>query len=411
MLRTSLERLKNDIENLSAFTSTPNLGVTRLSFTREDRKARKYIKKQMIDAGLKVWEDGVGTVIGRREGTDPGKPVVMIGSHFDTVKNGGAFDGTAGIVAALEVARVLNYENIKNENPIEVVAMLEEEGTRFGIAMLSSRAMAGKISDEELDAFKDENGITVRKAMEQFGIKPDLIRARRSKNTIKAFVELHIEQGPVLESKNIDIGIVESIVGLGEYKVTIKGKSGHAGTTPMQLRSDALLAASHAIIAVNTAANKVGGGTVATVGKIKVLPGSANVIPNFVEFSIDIRSSKEENIKQVVEDVISVLRWAEKNLGITFRIKRIFYNEPVLLSKKIADLIEKESQNLGFSTLRMNSGAGHDAMVMANIAETGMIFVPSKGGLSHRPDEWTDFCQLQKGVEVLLNVVLNLSKN
>ena len=410
-MRTDLNRIKEDIETLASFTSTPSCGVTRLSYTMEDILARNYIKQQMIEAGLQVREDCVGTIIGRREGTNPDAAIVMTGSHFDTVKNGGAFDGAAGIVAALEAARVINNEKIKNTRPIEVVAMVEEEGTRFEKGMISSRAMAGKLSEKELKTSLDEDGISLSQAIiEGIGIIPDLQGGRRKEGSIKNFIELHIEQGPVLDSRNIDIGIVEHIVGLSVYQVTIIGKSGHAGTTPMNFRSDALLAASYAIIAANKAAKDIGEGTVATVGKIKSLPGASNVIPNQVEFSLDIRSIKEENIKKVVDEVNSVLKELEKKFAVNTSINRLFYNAPVKLSEQLSKLIEDEAEKLVFSTYRMNSGAGHDAMVMAEIAETGMIFVPSKKGLSHRPDEWTDYEDLQKGTEVLINIILNLTE-
>lgn len=401
-MKTNLDRIKKDIETLATYTATPSRGVTRLPFTIESQKAKNYIRKQMLEAGLDVRQDGVGTLIGRLEGSDPEGKVVMIGSHIDTVKNGGAFDGAAGVVAALEVARVMKEQRVDNYYSLEVIAMDDEEGVRFERGMLSSRAIAGQLKEEELDRLSDEKGFTLRECMEKYGIKPNIREAKR--NDIKAFVELHIEQGPILEAKNKDIGIVEKIVGIQGLKVIVKGSAGHAGTTPMNMRRDALVAASHIIAEINDIVVEIGDDTVATVGKIHVLPGAPNVIPEVVEFTIDIRSHEEENIKKVKEQLEDLIKRIKLQFNVDIKLIERSYKKPVNLSHKISQLIEEESKKLGFSTYKIPSGAGHDAMIMADITETGMIFVPSKKGISHRPDEWTDFEKLQKGVETLFNV-------
>lgn len=407
-MNTKIERIQKDIEKLAEYTATPYNGITRLPFTPEDGKAREYIKEQMIKVGLKVWEDGVGTIIGRMEGTCSDAPAIMIGSHYDSVKNGGAFDGVAGVVAAIEVARVLNMEGIKLKYPIEIAAMNDEEGVRFGTGMLSSRAMIGELTEEELDTAIDEKNTTMRQAMKNFGINPQLDKAIRRKGEIKAFIELHIEQGPILESNVKEIGIVENIVGLVTYKVIIKGRPGHAGTTPMHLRSDALVAASETIIAINSTAIDIGDEVVATVGEISVSPNASNVIPGIVEFTVDIRSSDEINIEKVYDVLDIKLKELEIKLGVQTKLTRTFYSKPVSLSKSVIGVLNAETIKLGYSNMRMNSGAGHDSMVMANYVETGMVFVPSKNGISHTPEEWTDYSELQKGTEVLLNTVINL---
>lgn len=408
-MKTNLDRIKKDIETLATYTATPSRGVTRLPFTIESQKAKNYIRKQMLEAGLDVRQDGVGTLIGRLEGSDPEGKVVMIGSHIDTVKNGGAFDGAAGVVAALEVARVMKEQRVDNYYSLEVIAMDDEEGVRFERGMLSSRAIAGQLKEEELDRLSDEKGFTLRECMEKYGIKPNIREAKR--NDIKAFVELHIEQGPILEAKNKDIGIVEKIVGIQGLKVIVKGSAGHAGTTPMNMRRDALVAASHIIAEINDIVVEIGDDTVATVGKIHVLPGAPNVIPEVVEFTIDIRSHEEENIKKVKEQLEDLIKRIKLQFNVDIKLIERSYKKPVNLSHKISQLIEEESKKLGFSTYKIPSGAGHDAMIMADITETGMIFVPSKKGISHRPDEWTDFEKLQKGVETLFNVTKALCCN
>ncbi|HHY13372.1 MAG TPA: M20 family metallo-hydrolase [Thermoanaerobacterales bacterium] len=403
--------IKKDIETLAKYTSTPSSGVTRLPFTPEDKKAKEYIKRVMKEIGLKVMEDGVGTIFGKYKGLVHDASAILIGSHYDTVKNGGAFDGVAGIAAALEVIRVLNRENIKTKHPIEIVAMNDEEGVRFEGGMLSSRAIVGDILEEELDTSKDENGISIREAMKDFGIEPNLATAKREKNSIKAFLELHIEQGPILESKGKDIGIVENIVGLDIYKVIINGKPGHAGTTPMNMRADALLAASKAILKLNSIIKESDSDLVGTVGELIVLPGTANVIPGIVEFTIDIRSCKKKRIKEIMVKFEEILKEIEYDVGVKSSISKVFSLSPVKLSKEIIGLIEKEVSLLGYENLFMISGAGHDAMVMAEHVPTGMIFVPSKDGISHTPDEWTDYEQIRKGVEVLVNTIISIDND
>lgn len=408
---TKLERIQRDIEEISKYTSTPGAGVTRFSFTKEDKCAREYIKNEMLHAGLKVYEDAAGTVIGRLEGKLIDAPVVMIGSHFDSVKNGGSFDGTAGVVTALETARVFKEKNLKPKYPIEFIAMIEEEGGRFGGGLFASRVMAGKVQRETLDSFKDENGISTAEAMKDFGFDPDNIeKAIRKREQVKAFIELHIEQGPILESKNKDIGIVEYIVGIKEIEVTIKGRPDHAGTTPMDMRSDALEAAANLISRIGDFAREVGDGTVATVGKIKVLPGAANIVPGEVVFTVDIRSKKNEHIAKIGSRIIEELNQLAELKNVKFTAADLLYVSAVKLNDCIIDSFDRNCINLGFSSERMLSGAGHDAMVMAEITDVGLIFVPSRNGRSHCPDEWTDYDKLQKGIEVAYESIKNLAE-
>lgn len=394
---------------MSTFNATPKNGVTRLSFSKEDKLARVYIKKEMKKIGLEVWEDGYSNIFGRREGKNPNLPVIMIGSHFDTVINGGLFDGVAGLVASLEILRVFEENSIENDYPIEVVAMNDEEGVRFGTGISNSRAMAGLIDEQELDNAKDKDGISLREAMIEFGITPDLKNARRDKESLKAFIELHIEQGPILEDNNKDIGLVENIVGLDRYRVKIKGKSGHAGTTPMESRKDALIGASKFILAVEKAAKKVAGGTVGTVGELSLSPNASNVIPGYVELSVDIRAINEEKIKRVYNELEREIEIISKSSSVDIEIIKELYIAPVSMSKELISIMEKSANKLGYNYIKMNSGAGHDAMIMSTITSTGLIFVPSKDGLSHHPDEWTDFDDLKKGIDLMLNVVADIS--
>lgn len=294
-----IERIEEQINDLSEFTSTPGEGTTRLTYSKEDLLTRNYIKNKMIEYGLTVQEDGFGNIFGKLEGTLKDAPSVLLGSHFDSVPNGGAYDGPAGVIVALEVAALFAKNQLTPKYPLEVVALIEEEGARIGGGLMGSRGIVGKLSEESFKNLRDEDGITTIEAMSKIGLDPSLPK-RRNPNSIKAFLELHIEQGPILEEKNIPIGVVEAIVGLTQLEVTIEGKAGHAGTTPMDRRTDALVAAAQIISQLPSFAIEEGEGTVITTGRLHVLPNGANVIPNKVVFSVDIRSSKEEHINNVI---------------------------------------------------------------------------------------------------------------
>lgn len=410
MMKTNLDRIKNDIEELAKCNKTPGEGLTRMSFTDEDRKAREYIKKQMEAADLKVYEDAAGTIVGRLEGELEG-PIVMVGSHYDSVKNGGNFDGPAGVVTAIETARVMKEKGLKPKYPVEFIAMIEEEGGRFGGGLFASRAMVGGVSRESLDEFKDSDGISIAQAMEDFGFDPDKIEdAKRNPEDLKAFIELHIEQGPVLENGRKDIGIVEYIVGINQIEVKIKGRPDHAGTTPMTMRADALDAASNVISNISDFAKEAGEGTVATVGTLNVHPGAANIVPGEVVFTVDIRSKKANCIKEVREKIEESLKNISNIKEVEFSIRDMISVSPIKLAEDIIEKLNKYSDRLEFKREIMLSGAGHDAMVMAGITDVGLVFVPSKDGRSHCPEEWTDYEDLQKGIEVVCHTIIDISE-
>lgn len=408
-MKTNLERIKKNIETLATFNATPGNGVTRHSFTNEDKQARAYIKEALAQLGLKIWEDGYSNLFGRLEGENPDAPAIMIGSHYDSVTNGGQFDGPAGLVAALETLCVIKENNIALYHPIELVAMNDEEGVRFGTGVSNSRAMAGVMRDEELDTVKDKDGVSLREAITSLGITPDLNSARRKKGSLKAFVELHIEQGPILENGGSDVGLVETIVGLDRYEVTIHGKAGHAGTTPMDSRNDAMVAAAEYTLAVNKAVKEVGHGTVGTVGQIKLFPNASNVIPQQAVLSVDVRSTKEPYLTAVEQKLKTAIAQIEAAHTVKIDAVKKLYVPPVDMSPETISAMENICDALGYRHVKMNSGAGHDAMIMAQITAANLIFVPSKNGLSHHPDEWTDYEQLQKGVELMLETVLKLA--
>lgn len=410
-MKTSLYRIQKDIEILSTFNSTPYNGLTRFSFTKEDKKSREYIKSEMLKCDLQVYEDPAGTLMGRLEGSLKDGPVVMIGSHYDSVKNGGNFDGNAGVVTALEIARVINENNISVKYPIEFVAMIEEEGGRFGSGLFGSRGMAGKITRDELDSYKDSDGISIAEAMKDFGFNPDkILEAARKPEDLKAFLELHIEQGPILEHKQKDVGIVEYIVGISHIEITVKGRADHAGTTPMNMRIDALDAASSIINKISNEARALNDGSVATVGNIKVTPGAVNIVSSEATFTVDIRSKNQESIDNIISSINNNLQILKQEKDISYIVTEKLKVAPVKLDKKIIDFFHDNCKKLNLSSIDMLSGAGHDAMVMSNITNIGLIFVPSKNGRSHCPEEWTNYEDLQKGVEVMYHTLLKLAE-
>jgi allantoate deiminase len=402
------ERITHHIEELSKYTATPRNGTTRLSYSQEDLKARNYLKEQMEASGLTVREDGFGNIFGKLEGTVKDAPSILIGSHFDSVPNGGAYDGPAGVVAALEVAQLFHKKQLKPKFPLEVVALVEEEGSRFGGGLMGSRGMTGLLSEEEFKSLTDKDGISTIEAMKEIGLDPSLPK-KRDRETIKAFLELHIEQGPILEEKNIPIGVVEAIVGLTQYKVTVEGQAGHAGTTPMDRRADALFAASKIISQLPELAIKEGNGTVLTVGRLNVYPNGANVIPDKVEFTVDIRSGKEEHVQNVISNLKKTLENHNEN-GIEITAEQCLYIQPKALNQGVRTLFKEISNELGVPYCSINSGAGHDAMVFSDVTDVGMLFVPSKAGLSHCPEEWSDAGHIAQAVEIFFEAAKKLTE-
>ncbi|GAB6254770.1 allantoate amidohydrolase [Peribacillus sp. N1] len=402
------ERIEKQISDLGEFTSTPGEGTTRLTYSKEDLLTRNYIKNKMMDYGLTVQEDGFGNIFGKLEGTLKDAPSVLLGSHFDSVPNGGAYDGPAGVIVALEVAALFSENQLTPKYPLEIVALIEEEGARFGGGLMGSRGIVGTLSEESFKNLKDKDGITTIEAMSKVGLDFSLPK-RRNPNSIKAFLELHIEQGPILEEKNIPIGVVEAIVGLTQFEVTIEGKAGHAGTTPMDRRTDALVAAAQIISQLPSFAIEEGEGTVITTGRLDVLPNGANVIPNKVVFSVDIRSSKEEHINNVIRRMKELIE-SYQIQGIHTTAEQLLYMPPKILSNEIKALLKDKSSDLEIPYCSIDSGAGHDAMVFSDVTDVGMLFVPSKAGLSHCPEEWSDARHLANGVQIFYEVAKCLTE-
>lgn len=402
------KRIEQHIELLSHFTATPGVGVTRLTYSKEDLFARNYIKDRMQEYGLTVSEDGFGNIFGRLEGTIPDAPSVIVGSHFDSVPSGGAYDGTAGVVIGLEVAALFQENNCKPAYPLEIIALVEEEGSRYGGGLMGSRGMMGLLTAEEFKGLADKDGVLAEEAMISIGLDPSKEKLRDPK-TIKAFLELHIEQGPILEEKTIPIGIVEAIVGLTQLEVTIQGRAGHAGTTPMNRRSDALVAAAQIIATLPQLALEEGNGTVITTGQLHVFPNGSNVIPDKVVFSVDIRSGKEQHMQNAVRKVEELIASKEAN-GILTSNEQLLYISPKEMDEQIQSIFKETSDKLNIPYCSINSGAGHDAMVFSDFTACGMVFIPSKDGLSHCPEEWSDASHLVNGADILFQTALRLTE-
>ena len=400
------DRLEKKIMELARFGQKPNGEGNRVAFSDGDIAARAFTIDLMEKAGLTTFIDYAGNIIGTREGQDPEKKAIAFGSHIDMVPNGGNYDGCVGAMAAIEIIEVLSENDITTLHPLEVIIFSNEEG-----GVMGSRAIAGELADDALSV-KNSTGYTMAEGMRRIGGDPDkLDEVVRKKGDLAAFLELHIEQGSTLEEKDLDIGVVEGIVGLNWWDVEFTGFANHAGTTPMNRRQDALLAAAQFIIAVNEITKSFDGNQVGTVGRITAEPGAPNVIPGRVLLSLEIRDLSSEKIQQVykaIEEKGKQIATAT-NTQVKF-IPLSTTGKPALTDTKIQKLITTTAQMLGLSNLTMPSGAGHDAQDMALIAPTGMIFVPSKGGISHSPKEFTTAKDMANGANVLLHTLLQIDK-
>lgn len=403
--------IKKHLENLACFTSTPEHGTTRLPFSLEAKQAVKYIGKIMNEIGLDVHEDYAGSITGKLNGSDSDVPSIIIGSHYDSVKCGGNFDGIAGVICGLEVARKLKKNNIKLKYPLEIMGINDEEGVRFGTGFFGSKAMLGMVTRNDLLGYKDQNNISIYEAMKKYGLDPEKIGdMSRKTDSIKSFIEIHIEQGPILENNKKDMGVVEYIIGMQRYIISILGRADHAGTTPMSMRVDAMETASKVISNVGEWARSENNGTVATVGYIKTFPNAINIIPEKVEFSVDIRSKNNESIERIFNKIKQNIKKFSSIYGTQYTIEPKLSERPIKLNEELIGQISKICKENNYTYQKIDSGAGHDSLVMGKYVDTAMVFVPSKGGRSHCMEEWTDYKYLAKAVDVVYNLILNINE-
>ncbi len=401
------KRLFERILNLAQIGKNSSGGITRLSLTKEDLKARQLIKSFMVKAGLYVHQDQAGNIIGRLEGIKKNEPAIMTGSHIDTVANGGAFDGVLGVIAGIEVLQSIKESKIKTNHPLEVVVFTDEEGARFNLNLVGSRAMTSIFKDEYLN-YSDEAGISMKNAMLNADIDAKMI-AKAKRNDIHSFVELHIEQGQVLEKEGLAVGIVKGIAGPLWLNFAVTGQAAHAGATPMSIRQDPLPAAMHLIdyIFKETAKYKY---CVATVGKIQLTPGNINVIPQKAEFTLDLRDIQEKNIQAMQDKINAYIKKFNKQNAIQIDCELIQKVSPVKCSPVVIKQMKKSFEMLKIKPFELISGAGHDSMNFGSICPMGMIFVRSQGGISHNPNECSteDDCAL--GADLLYQTIINLDK-
>ena len=399
-MNNELKKIEDNIvkalEALQKFTATPGGGVTRFPYTKEAREACEYLKERMEAVGLAVRLDNSGAVIGRLEGKSPA--TIMIGSHFDSVRHGGAYDGIAGVVCAIEVARLLKESGKELGYSLEVIATNDEEGARFNAGLFTGKVLLGQLNCEDIKAQVDADGVSVYQAMAAYGLKPEEI-AEHKRDDIKAFIEIHIEQGPVLEAEHKEIGIVDVIVGIKRARIRINGRADHAGTMPMHMRKDALEQATKVISKIGDRA-RLFRNCVATVGYLQVEPNVMNIIPQSVTFVVDIRGVDEETIMTQYYSLLADLDKMSLESGLTYDVENLLYAEPVLMDEEIKGHFEMSCIERKYDYMHLPSGAGHDAQIFGAQLPAAMLFVPSAGGRSHCPEEKSEAKDLAKAVLV-----------
>jgi len=402
-LRVNVQRLMSHLLSLASFGKNPEGGVSRVAYSDADKLGREYVLMLMKTAQLDATIDSAGNLIGRRNGSDKSLKPLLIGSHIDSVPEGGNYDGVVGSLGAIEVAQTLAENSVTLRHPLEVVIFQNEEG-----GLIGSRAIDGELTEKELDLVS-RSGKTIRDGINFIGGDTNkLSEVRRHKGDIAAYLELHIEQGGTLETENINIGVVEGIVGINWWDVTIEGFANHAGTTAMNNRQDALLAAAKFIEAVNRVVTSLPGRQVGTVGRINALPGAPNVIPGKVVLSLELRDLDAAKIKLLYDKIHAEAQAIADSSRTKFEFKEINVNIPAPTDPRIRGVISDAARELGLSTKLMPSGAGHDAQDMARLGPVGMIFVPSVGGISHSPKEFSRPSDIANGANVLLHTLLKL---
>jgi allantoate deiminase len=394
------------IARLGAISETAE-HLARLFLSAEHRAAAELILGWMRDAGMSAELDAIGNVCGRYEAERPHAPCLMLGSHYDTVRDAGKWDGPLGLISAIACVGDLFRRGKRLPFAIEVVGFADEEGVRFASTLLGSRAVAGTFDESTLGA-RDKAGVTMRQALTAFGLDPDHIgAAARARSELLAYLELHIEQGPVLEAQNLPVGVVTAIAGATRLAVSLTGMAGHAGTVPMALRRDALAGAAECIGAIEDFCRTDLGGLVGTVGYINASPGATNVIPGQVSFTIDIRAPTDSHRKLAVADIVRQIEAIGRHRRLTLQIDVTHENRTVpcapWLRQQVAEAIAAE----GFAVFELPSGAGHDGMAMIDVADVGMLFVRCRGGISHHPDEHVETADADAGARVLLRVIEN----
>jgi beta-ureidopropionase / N-carbamoyl-L-amino-acid hydrolase len=402
-LRVDGERINRQLLELAQFGKNPYGGVSRVAYSDFDRQGREWAMKVMREAGLSVNIDAAGNIFGRRPGSVATLKPLVFGSHIDSVPDGGNYDGDVGSLSAIEVARTLAANNLVTRHPLEVVIFQNEEGGTVG-----SRALVGELTAEDL-LLKTHSGKTIGGGITFLGGDVStLASVKRTTGDVAAYVELHIEQGGNLDREKIDIGVVEGIVGIGQWEVTAEGVANHAGTTAMGDRRDSLLATARYIDMVHRVITTTPGRQVGTVGRVQAFPGAPNVIPGKAIFTLEIRDLDQAKVEALSARVRAEAEAIGRDTGCTFSYAPLHFSRPAVCDDRVKDAIDTSARGLGLSTRHLPSGAGHDAQHMARLSPTGMIFVPSVGGISHAPNEFTKSQDVVNGANVLLQTILAL---
>ena len=405
------KRFERNFNAISEFGALKGGGLTRLAFSKEDLEARKFLINLIEKNGFKLKIDNVGNIYAiYDDGCKVGAKPVCVGSHIDSVPNGGFYDGTLGVMAGLEALTAIKEAGIKLKRPLWLINFSCEESSRFKTATIGSKIISGKLSQQRLHELKDEDGISLFEAMSAAGFKPqNLDEAILKENSLHAYLELHIEQGPVLERSAISVGVVSGIAAPIRFEITIQGKADHSGATPMNMRSDALLAASHIIIAANKfAKNKKT--AVATVGYVHAKPGVLNVVPGEARLGVDLRDIDKASLEELNLELRNFVGELSRELKFSYEIRELSSDEPVKLSEHAINLLEDEAKKLGIKTLTLPSGAGHDAMNLTKLANSvGMLFIPCIDGISHNTKEAINFKDAVSATKILTNALIRLS--
>jgi N-carbamoyl-L-amino-acid hydrolase len=407
-LRVDFQRLKSEVEELAAIGRAEDHGVYRMAFSEGDMAARNWLREKITQADLQFYQDGAANLYGRLAWDDH-RPSVMVGSHIDTVPGAGHLDGALGVLCGLEALRVLKEQGLELRRPVELVAFSDEEG-RFG-GMFGSQALSGDITPEWIHSARDLSGLGLADAMAAQGLDAtEALSAARPPDCLHAFVELHIEQGPVLDELGSSIGVVEGICGLNRWEVRLTGVANHAGTTPMLMRSDAFQGLAEFSIEIDRILEEHGGPySVATIGRVELLPGAANVVPGEARFALEFRDLDSSVLFDLSDAFRRTLSAIARRRGLMFDFQVLSELAPVSSDDAIRQLIESTTKELGYTYHHLPSGAAHDTQQLARITRTGMIFVPSKGGRSHSAAEWTSWNDIHAGANVLLNTLYRLA--
>ncbi len=410
-LKVNFERLKDNINELAQIGRRTDGGIYRMAFTSEEYEARKWLEKKLTEIDVEVQRDGALNIIGKlHSSSNQDKPALVVGSHIDTVPNAGALDGALGVLVGLECLNRIKEENPELKVPLELIAFSDEEG-RFG-GMFGSRAFSGQLNPGIIEEAADLEGKHLTDVIQELGFDAHrALDASRNRETVKSYLELHIEQGPVLDTENLSVGVVSDITGLFKWQVQLTGSANHAGTTPMELRKDAFMGLADFAHEIPRIIDENGSEySRITIGNVTLHPGSANTVPGQVDFSIDARDISVDVMRELQDACRKALSAIVRRRQLRFDFNEVSWINPVACEPDLQKIIESQAKNLKLPYKVMPSGAAHDAQMMAHISPIAMIFVPSKNGISHSPHEWTDWHHIESGANLMLNTIIEICK-